>query len=66
MMISDKTQEANFRVTELVARKMKPPTVGEDLILPACYDVRILLGEDAAIKFFRYLCQMTQLKGASM
>lgn len=47
--ISDKTQEASFRVAEFVATKMKPHTVAEDLIFPACPDiVRILFGEDAA------------------
>jgi len=46
--ISDKAQEASFLVAELVAKEMKPHTVAESLILPACRAiVRTMFGEEA-------------------
>jgi len=46
--ISDKTQEASNPVAELVAKQMKPHTIVEKLILPACREiVKVHFGEKA-------------------
>lgn len=37
--ISDKSQEASYVVAELVAKTIKPPTIGEQLILPTCREI---------------------------
>ncbi|CAI6348387.1 unnamed protein product [Macrosiphum euphorbiae] len=37
--ISDKSQEASYVVAERVAKTMKPHTIGEQLILPACREI---------------------------
>ncbi|KAL4120074.1 hypothetical protein QTP88_012813 [Uroleucon formosanum] len=46
--ISDKSQEVSYVVAELVAKTMKPHTIGEQLILPACREiVKIFFGIEA-------------------
>ncbi|XP_025417671.1 zinc finger BED domain-containing protein 5-like [Sipha flava] len=37
--ISEKSQESSYIVTELVAKTMKPHTIGEQIILPACREI---------------------------
>lgn len=45
---SDAALEASFKVAELLAKKMKPHTTGEDIIIPACkIIVETILGQDA-------------------
>uniref|UniRef100_A0A8C4RVL9 SCAN domain-containing protein 3-like n=1 Tax=Erpetoichthys calabaricus TaxID=27687 RepID=A0A8C4RVL9_ERPCA len=46
--VSDKAQLASFEVAELVAMAMKPHTIVESLIMPACkIMVKTMLGDDA-------------------
>jgi hypothetical protein len=40
--VSEKAQEANYLVAELIAQKRKSHTVGENLIMPAC---KIIMGK---------------------
>lgn len=48
MTISDKCQEASYHVAELIAKKMKPHTIAENLVLPACRQiVKTLFGVEA-------------------
>ena len=47
--ISNKAQEANYLVAELIAKKRKPHTLAEELLSPACSEiVRLFFGEEAA------------------
>ncbi|XP_066965643.1 protein FAM200C-like [Macrobrachium rosenbergii] len=46
--VADTTLEASFRVSELIAKKMKPHTTGEEIIGPACnIIVETMLGKEA-------------------
>lgn len=44
--ISDKAQETNYAVTEIVARKIKTHTTAKSIILPPCSEIRkIIMGD---------------------
>ena len=46
--VTDKAQLASFQVAELVAKRMKPHSIVESLIMPACkVMVRTMIGEEA-------------------
>jgi len=47
--ISDKAQEASYIVAELITKRMKPHTLTEEVVAPACCEiVRLFCGEEAA------------------
>jgi hypothetical protein len=47
-LANDKAQEASFHVAKLVAKTMKPHTIVESLIMPACkLMVKTMLGDEA-------------------
>jgi hypothetical protein len=49
--IGDRALEASFKASQLIAKQMKPHTIGEKLVKPACLEiVRIMLGEEAALE----------------
>lgn len=48
MKISDKAQEASFRIAQLIAQKKKSHLIAESLIMPACrIMVKTMLGVEA-------------------
>jgi hypothetical protein len=49
LKISDKSLLCSFKISELIAKKKKPLTIGEELILPTCKEiVDLMFGIEAA------------------
>uniref|UniRef100_A0A2S2QQH2 Zinc finger BED domain-containing protein 5 n=1 Tax=Sipha flava TaxID=143950 RepID=A0A2S2QQH2_9HEMI len=49
--ISERTLEASFVVSQMIANNMKAHTIGENLIKPECKEmVRIMIGDEAALE----------------
>lgn len=47
--ISDKAQQASYLVAKLIPKKMKPHTLAEEMLFPACCKiVRLFFGEEGA------------------
>ena len=42
--LSDKAQEANYSVAQIVANKMKSHSIAETAILPACQEIEGMFG----------------------
>jgi hypothetical protein len=51
--ITERAQVVSYKVAEIVAKKMQPHTVAEDVILPACKEiVKSMLGDGAGKEIF--------------
>ncbi|XP_067131373.1 zinc finger BED domain-containing protein 5-like [Centruroides vittatus] len=47
--VSDRVQEASYKVAELIVKAKKPHTIAETLLMPVCKEmVKIVLGSEAA------------------
>jgi hypothetical protein len=60
-------QQASYKVAELITEVIKPYTIAKTILMPACTEmVKTVLDSKAAIKFSKFLYQLTLLSVAAL
>ncbi|KAJ4919048.1 hypothetical protein JOQ06_021802 [Pogonophryne albipinna] len=62
LRVSDKAQETSCLVAELIAKAKKAHTIAENLILPACKEIAVMIGPDATKEIDKILLSNNTIK----